>query len=105
MNVPVLPGTLNDNPSLDRWVAFPAPGKVTINTGRVEIGQGVLTAMAQIAADELDVDMARITIKSGDTLSGIVAATGVSLAEIQALNPGIDSNSLSVGQKVKLPPE
>jgi nicotinate dehydrogenase subunit B len=68
MTAPVLPGTLNDNPRLDRWVAFPAPGKVTINTGRVELGQGVLTAMAQIAADELDVAMDRITIRSGNTL-------------------------------------
>ena len=48
MNAPVLPGPLADNPALDRWVSFPAPGKVTIVTGRVEIGQGVLTAMAQI---------------------------------------------------------
>jgi CO/xanthine dehydrogenase Mo-binding subunit len=68
MNAPVLPGPLNDNPSLDRWVAFPAPGKVTVNTGRVELGQGVLTAMTQIAADELDVAMERITIHSGDTV-------------------------------------
>ena len=49
MNAP-LPGPLNDNPMLDRWVSFPSPGKVTVNTGRVELGQGVLTAMAQIAA-------------------------------------------------------
>lgn len=62
-----LPGPLNDNPSLDRWVAFPAPGKVTVFTGRVEFGQGVLTAMAQLAADELDVALARITVRSGDT--------------------------------------
>ena len=66
MNAP-LPGPLSDNPSLDRWVAFPAPGKVTIFTGRVEFGQGVLTAMAQVAADELDVAIARITVTSGDT--------------------------------------
>jgi nicotinate dehydrogenase subunit B len=66
MNAP-LPGPLNDNPSLDRWVAFPSPGKVTVLTGRVELGQGVLTAMAQIAADELDVAMERITVRSGDT--------------------------------------
>jgi nicotinate dehydrogenase subunit B len=44
MNAP-LPGPLNDNPNLDRWVAFPSPGKVTVLTGRVELGQGVLTAM------------------------------------------------------------
>jgi CO/xanthine dehydrogenase Mo-binding subunit len=67
MNAPALPGPLNDNPVLERWVSFPAPGKVSVNTGRVEIGQGILTAMLQIAADELDVDMARITLHSGDT--------------------------------------
>ncbi|HVZ50940.1 MAG TPA: molybdopterin cofactor-binding domain-containing protein [Pseudolabrys sp.] len=66
MNAP-LPGPLADNPRLDRWVAFPTPGTVTILTGRVEIGQGVLTAMAQIAADELDVALERIDIYSGDT--------------------------------------
>ena len=66
MNAP-LPGPLQDNPRLDRWLAFPAPGKVTVLTGRVELGQGVLTAMAQIAADELDVALARIAVHSGDT--------------------------------------
>jgi len=66
MNAP-LPGPLNDNPNLDRWVAFPSPGKVTVLTGRVELGQGVLTAMAQIAADELDITLERINIRSGDT--------------------------------------
>jgi CO/xanthine dehydrogenase Mo-binding subunit len=67
MNAPVLPGPLKDNPSLARWVAFPSAGAVTICTGRVEFGQGVLTAMAQIAAEELDVTMERITVRSGDT--------------------------------------
>ncbi len=67
MNAPILPGPLADNPSLERWVSFPSAGKVIINTGRVELGQGVLTAMTQIAADELDVAMARIAIRSGDT--------------------------------------
>ncbi|HEY0303085.1 MAG TPA: molybdopterin cofactor-binding domain-containing protein, partial [Rhizomicrobium sp.] len=67
MNAPALPGPLNDNPRLDLWVAFPASGQVVVNTGRVELGQGVLTAMAQIAADELDVAMTRVTVKSGVT--------------------------------------
>jgi len=62
-----LPGSLADNPRLDRWVSFPEPGKVGIATGKVEIGQGVLTAMLQIAADELDVAPARIALRSGET--------------------------------------
>ena len=51
--LPALPPLLAANPRLDRWVGFSAPGRVTVSTGRVEIGQGVLTAMLQIAA-ELD---------------------------------------------------
>ena len=43
-----LPALLQQNPKLDQWVGFPEPGKVRISTGRVEIGQGVLTAMRQI---------------------------------------------------------
>jgi CO/xanthine dehydrogenase Mo-binding subunit len=71
-----LPGPLNDNPNLDRWVAFPSPGKVTILTGRVELGQGVLTAMAQIAADELDVAMERneVPLGVGEVTAGPTAA-------------------------------
>ena len=67
MTAPALPGTLADNRRLDRWVLFPAPGKVAISTGRVELGQGVLTAMAQIAAEELEVAVGRIAIRSGNT--------------------------------------
>jgi len=62
-----LPGVLADNPRLDRWLNFATPGKVEVATGRVELGQGLLTAMTQIAAEELDVAFERITIRSGDT--------------------------------------
>jgi nicotinate dehydrogenase subunit B len=64
---PPLPPLLAANPRLDRWVGFPAAGQVTVSTGRVEIGQGVLTAMRQIAAEELDVMPERILLQSGDT--------------------------------------
>jgi nicotinate dehydrogenase subunit B len=62
-----LPPLLQQNPQLDQWVGFPEAGKVLISTGRVEIGQGVLTAMRQIAAEELDVDPSRIVLQTGDT--------------------------------------
>ena len=67
MTLPPLPPALIDNPRLDQWVAFPSPGRVVVRTGKVEIGQGVLTAMSQIAAEELDVAPERITMQSGDT--------------------------------------
>src|SRR5712692_3715324 len=64
---PTLPPALADNPRLDQWVEFPEPGHVRVSTGRVEIGQGVLTAMRQIAAEELDVAPERIVLQTGDT--------------------------------------
>ncbi len=67
MNAPTLPQLLADNPRLDQWVTFRADGKAVVSTGRVEIGQGVLTAMIQIAADELDIAPDRIVLQSGDT--------------------------------------
>ncbi|WP_341987467.1 molybdopterin cofactor-binding domain-containing protein [Azorhizobium sp. AG788] len=62
-----LPASLSQNPRLDHWLDFSEPGHVTVRTGKVELGQGILTALAQIAADELDVPMARLRLVSGDT--------------------------------------
>ena len=42
-------------------------------------------------------------IKSGDTLAKIARTQGFSLADVQAVNPGVDSAKLMVGQKIKLP--
>jgi nicotinate dehydrogenase subunit B len=62
-----LPQSLTDNPRLDRWVGFESDRTVRIATGKVELGQGVLTALVQIAAEELDVPPARIRLVSGVT--------------------------------------
>jgi len=62
-----LPGSLQNNRMLDGWLRINPDGSVTAFTGKVEIGQGIVTALAQIVADELDVDLARVTMVSGDT--------------------------------------
>jgi CO/xanthine dehydrogenase Mo-binding subunit len=63
-----LPGSLNANRRLDRWLRFNPDRTVTVYTGKVEIGQGIVTAMAQIAAEELDVTLAQVRMVSGDTV-------------------------------------
>ncbi len=62
-----LPGSLNTNRMLDGWLRINANGTVTVFTGKVELGQGILTALAQIASDELDVAYERIEMVSADT--------------------------------------
>jgi CO/xanthine dehydrogenase Mo-binding subunit len=59
---PPLPATLAANPVLSAWLDFSHPGVVTIFTGKVEYGQGVWTALAQVAAEELDVDLRRVRV-------------------------------------------
>ena len=77
-----LPGSLNDNRMLNGWLAVNGDGSVTIFTGKVELGQGITTALIQIAADELDIDVKRIHIVSGDTA--------------RTPNEGVTSGSLSI---------
>ncbi len=62
-----LPGNLNTNRRLDRWLRINRDGTVTVFPGKVEIGQGILTALAQIVAEELDVTYERIRLAPADT--------------------------------------
>ncbi|NOJ47759.1 xanthine dehydrogenase family protein molybdopterin-binding subunit [Bradyrhizobium archetypum] len=79
-----LPASLAANPKLSTWLKFSSDGKVAISPGKVEIGQGIVTALAQIAADELDIDLSRVQM--------IRASTAVSP------NEGVTSGSLSIQQ-------
>ena len=63
----ILPVSLQETPQLDAWVRINADETIDIFTGKVEIGQGIKTAVAQIAADELDVAPARIRVCPVDT--------------------------------------
>lgn len=62
-----LPQSLIDNPALSQWVSFAEKGRVRVFSGKVEIGQGILTALTQIAAEELDVAPEQIHLISGET--------------------------------------
>src|SRR4051794_21230216 len=52
---------------VDSWLAIDQKGDVSIFVGKVELGTGIMTAFAQIAAEELDVPFARVTVMQGDT--------------------------------------
>jgi len=62
-----LPGNLDAAPQLAGWLRIEVDGRVTVFTGKVELGQGILTALAQIAAEELDLPLRDIRIISGRT--------------------------------------
>ena len=81
---PALPASLVANPRLSSWIGLSSDGQVTVSPGKVEIGQGIVTALAQIAADELDVNISRVRMVRASTAT--------------SPNEGVTSGSLSVQQ-------
>jgi nicotinate dehydrogenase subunit B len=79
-----LPVSLAANLVLSSWIRFSPEGQVAVSPGKVEIGQGIVTALAQIAADELDVDIGRVQMVRASTAG--------------SPNEGVTSGSLSVQQ-------
>lgn len=59
--------SLADHPQLDQWVEIAADERIVLHTGKVDIGQRISTALAIIAAEELDVDYDRIDVKRTET--------------------------------------
>src|SRR3984957_15006732 len=62
-----LPLSIQTNRRLEKWLRFNPDRTVRLAVGKVELGQGNVTALAQIAADELDVNLDRIAVLAGDT--------------------------------------
>src|SRR3954463_8241239 len=84
-----LPPSLAANPNLSSWVEISAAGHVVISPGKVEIGQGIVTALAQIAADELDLDLGRVRMVRATTAgSPNEGATSASLSAQQSGHAG-----------------
>ena len=77
------PVQITESPRIANWLTFEA-GRIHVRTGRVELGQGNLTALLQIAADELDVRVDQVVISGGDTR--------------YSPNEGFTSGSLSITQ-------
>jgi nicotinate dehydrogenase subunit B len=65
-----LPLSLRNNRRLEGWIRLDPDETVVVFTGKAELGQGILTALAQIAAEELDVQIEKIRMVSADTSRG-----------------------------------
>src|SRR5262249_49217093 len=64
-----------------------AKGRVTVYSGKVDLGTGIETAMAQIAAEELSVPLHVVTVIQGDTL--LTPDQGVTFGSLSIQNGGM----------------
>jgi nicotinate dehydrogenase subunit B len=83
---PRLPGDLNIVRNISAWIRINSDKTVTLLIGKVELGQGILTAVAQICADELDIDLKQLKVVSGDT--ALVPNEGVTAGSFSMPNCG-----------------
>ena len=59
--------SLNAYPQIDDWLQLDIDRSLTLFSGKVELGQGIATALAQIAADELDLSLDQVRVVMADT--------------------------------------
>lgn len=79
-----LPPSLVRNPELDQWLTIDAEATVTLRTGKVELGQGILTALTLILADELGVEPVRVRVavtRTGVAPNELVTAGSMSIEQ------------------------
>ncbi|OQP65968.1 aldehyde dehydrogenase [Niastella vici] len=62
-----LPESIKRHPNINAWLEVLADGRVRIFTGKLELGQGISTAIEQVAAEELDLPMESVEIVLADT--------------------------------------
>ena len=73
-------------------------GEITkVQEAKVAPKAGAKTAGPVVAGPD------EYVIKAGDTFAKIARAQGTTIADLQAVNAGVDSSKLKVGQKIKLP--
>ncbi|HSC37616.1 MAG TPA: molybdopterin cofactor-binding domain-containing protein, partial [Chitinophagaceae bacterium] len=84
-----LPPGLQEYPGINAWLEILADGRVRVLTGKLELGQGIRTAVAQVAAEELDMDMWQVEV--------VLAETGRTPNEGYTAGSGsIESSAMSI---------
>ncbi len=89
--------------SLDTWLAFDKAGNVTAFFGKMDMGQGVDTAIAMVVAEELDLSVARVSVVMGDThrtpnQGGASGSSGCRLGAIALRNAAAEARRVLVAR-------
>lgn len=91
---------------LDSWIAVLPDGSVTAFFGKMDMGQGVDVAVAQIVAEELDVAFDKVSVVMGDTASscnqgGASGSTGIQLGGMALRNAAAEARRVLVEMGAK----
>jgi CO/xanthine dehydrogenase Mo-binding subunit len=90
-----------DPARLESWIAVGPDGVVSACFGKIDVGQGVDVAIAQIVADELDVPVAKVEVIAGDTSwtlnqGGVSGSTGIQRGAVALRNAAAEARRILV---------
>ena len=94
------PGLDADPTQLDSWLAIAQDGTVTVFAGKVDLGTGVETALAQIVAEELDVPFSKIHMIGLDTTKAINQGTTAGSRSIERGGPQLRQAAAAARQEL-----
>jgi nicotinate dehydrogenase subunit B len=85
---------------VDSFLALGADGRATIFSGKVDLGTGIRTAMAQIAAEELDLPIDRVTVVQGDT--ALTPDQGPTYGSLSIQKGGVEIRQAAATARIRL---
>src|SRR6188472_457022 len=94
------PGMYADPTQLDSWLAIAPDGTVTVYSGKVDLGTGVETALAQIVAEELDVSFRQVHMVSLDTAKAIDQGVTAGSRTIERAGPQLRQAAAAARQEL-----
>ncbi|MCK0191730.1 molybdopterin cofactor-binding domain-containing protein [Arenibacter sp. F20364] len=62
-----LPGSMGHAKTVNAWLEILEDGNIRVLSGKVELGQGIRTAIQQVAAEELDMDLEKVLVHLAET--------------------------------------
>ena len=62
-----LPGSMGRAKNVNAWLEILEDGSIRVLSGKVELGQGIRTAIQQMAAEELDMDLEMVQVHLAET--------------------------------------
>jgi CO/xanthine dehydrogenase Mo-binding subunit len=82
------------------WVRVGADGRATVITAMQDIGTATATAMAQIAAEELGLDLDRVELVLGDTARGPYASISAGSSTVPSMGPAVRAAAADAARQI-----
>lgn len=95
-----LPRSISQNPYINAWLQVLEDGSVQVYTGKIELGQGIRTAIAQVAAEELNTDPEQIKVHLVET--GVTPDEGYTAGSGSIINSAMSVRYAAAAARAKL---